>query len=162
MFVPPTERGAPHGGRLRLLDRFTSPAGLDLRTFLTRNFVEFDWVDIDTDPLARFLISATTAPVSEIEPGLAGVRLPVLLLSDARRLEAPSRLDVARAVGLPTRPTQQQYDLVIVEGGPAGLTAAVYAASEGLRTLVLERDAPGRPGWQQRTHRELSRLPSRH
>ena len=131
------------GGRLRVLDHFTSPAGLDLRTFLARNRVLFEWIDIDADPLARFLLGAAAAPDGEIEARLAGVRLPVLLLADGRRLEAPSRLEVARAVGLPTRPTQPEYDLAIVGAGPAGLTAAVYAASEGLRTVVMEREAPG-------------------
>jgi thioredoxin reductase (NADPH) len=128
---------AAPGRRVRLIDRVTSPAGLDLRTFLTRNSVPFDWIDIDTDALARFLLGAATEAV------LAGVRLPVLLLPDGTRLEAPSRLEVARAVGLPTRPSQPEYDVAIVGGGPSGLTAAVYAASEGLRTLVLEREAPG-------------------
>ena len=118
-------------------------AGLELRTFLTRNRVPFEWVDIDADPLARFLLGTLAASDRETEDRLAGVRFPVLLLADGRRLEAPSRLEVARAVGLPTRPTQSEYDLAIVGGGPAGLTAAVYAASEGLRTAVLEREAPG-------------------
>ena len=130
------------GGRLRVLDRFNSPAALALRTFLTRNRVAFEWVDIDADPLARFLLGAAAASDDEIEARLAGIRLPVLLLADGRRLEAPSRLEVARAVGLHTRPMQLEYDLAIVGAGP-GLTAAVYAASEGMRTVVLEREAPG-------------------
>jgi len=75
---PATAALAP-SGRVRLLDRFTSPSGLDLRTFLARNGVPFEWVDIDADPLARFLLSAATAPGGEIEAGLAGVRLPVRL-----------------------------------------------------------------------------------
>ncbi|MBV9357542.1 MAG: hypothetical protein JO023_18680, partial [Chloroflexi bacterium] len=119
-------------GRLRLVDRFSSPAGLDLRTFLARNGLAFEWVDLDADPLAQLLIGATAAPGGEHEGTLSGLRLPVLLLPDGRRLEAPSRLEAARAVGLPTRPSQSEYDLAIVGGGPAGLTAAVHAASEGL------------------------------
>src|SRR5689334_23024589 len=94
------------GGQVRVLDRINSPAGLALRTFLTRNRVPFEWVDIDDDPLARFLLSAAAASEDEIEARLAGIKLPVLLLADGRRLEAPSRLEVARAVGLHTRPTQ--------------------------------------------------------
>jgi thioredoxin reductase (NADPH) len=130
-------------GRVRVLDRFTSPAGLDIRTFLARNGVSFEWVDIDADPLARFLVGAGAVADGDFEARLAGFRLPIVLLADGRRLEAPSRLELARALGLPTRPTQAEYDLAIVGAGPAGLAAAVYAASEGLRTVVLEREAPG-------------------
>jgi thioredoxin reductase (NADPH) len=131
------------GEQLRVVDRFSSPAGLELRTFLARNGLAFEWIDLDADPLVRFLIGTSEQPDDKHEGSLAGLRLPVLLLPDGRRLEAPSRLEVARAVGLSTRPRQSEYDLAIVGGGPAGLTAAVYAASEGLRTVVLEREAPG-------------------
>jgi thioredoxin reductase (NADPH) len=122
------------GDRLRLVDHLSSPEAHDLRVFLTRNGVPYEWVDLDYHPLGRLLVESD---------GLAGARFPVCLFPDGTRLEAPSRYALARKVGLHTRPSQPVYDVAIIGGGPAGLTAAVYAASEGLRTIVIERDSPG-------------------
>lgn len=130
-------RSAPQGvenGGLYLVGRQTSPETHDLRTFLVRNRVPFRWVDADTDPLLGFLGRESLPP---------STRWPVCLFPDGSRLENPSRLALARKVGLHTRPNLPEYDLAIIGAGPAGLTAAVYAASEGLRTLVIEREAPG-------------------
>lgn len=121
-------------GGFYLVGRHSSPETHDLRTFLVRNRVPFRWVDVDTDPLVGFLRREVLPP---------SVRWPVCLFEDGSSLENPSRLELARKVGLHTRPSLPEYDLAIVGAGPAGLTAAVYAASEGLRTLVIEREAPG-------------------
>jgi thioredoxin reductase (NADPH) len=118
---------------LRILGRIASPSSVDLRDFLTRNGVNYLWLDIDNDPLVRYL---------GIEKPDEAV-LPVCVFPDGTVLEAPTRLDVANRVGLHTKPEHDIYDLTIIGGGPAGLTAAVYGASEGLRTLLIERDALG-------------------
>jgi thioredoxin reductase (NADPH) len=95
------------------------PACFDLREFLSRNRVPFTWQ----------------------EEGNGGA--PVVRLADGRRLEAPSFRGLAEALGMQTAPAQETYDVAIVGGGPAGLAAAVYGASEGLRTLLIERTAWG-------------------
>ena len=77
------------------------------------------------------------------ERGDVGGPYPIVLLPDGVRLVAPTMRDIAKAGGLPVTPSRTDYDLVIVGGGPAGLTAAVNAASEGLRTLLIEYFAPG-------------------
>jgi hypothetical protein len=120
------------GEPVRVVGRINSPQAHDLRVFLARNEVPYQWVDVDRDVLVRFLVG--TAPQR---------RLPVVLLPDGTRLETPSRLELAERVGLHVRPAQAEYDMAILGAGPAGLTAAVYAASEGLRTIVIEREAPG-------------------
>ena len=87
--------------------------------------------------------------------------LPLVLIPDSGTLFAPSTLEVAAALGLRTSADNTLYDLCIVGAGPAGLAAAVYGASEGLRTIVVEREAPGRASGPERGHRELPRLPER-
>jgi thioredoxin reductase (NADPH) len=103
----------------------------DIKTFLARNHVPYRWYDIERD--------AETQRFGD----LAAADLPLVLVPDRDPLRSPSTLDLAAALGLRTRAEQPLYDLCIVGGGPAGLAAAVYAASEGLSTVVVEREAPG-------------------
>jgi thioredoxin reductase (NADPH) len=106
------------------------PANHELRDFLNRNQVPFAWFTPD-DPASAALL---TAP---------GTTYPIVRLQDGTQLVAPSLRTIAEAVGLSVSPAYAEYDVLIVGGGPAGLAAAVYGASEGLRTLLVERDAPG-------------------
>ena len=106
----------------------------DTKTFLARNHVPYRWLDVERDDEARQLVELANADPAE---------LPLVLIPEGETLRAPSTLQLAEALGLRTRAEQPLYDLAIVGAGPAGLAAAVYAASEGLRTVVVERDAPG-------------------
>lgn len=103
-----------------------------LRDFLLRNGIAFNW----SDP---------THPAEDGHGGTprAGDRFPVVTLSDGKTLVTPSLRELADALDLPTRPSREGYDVIVVGAGPAGLAAAVYGASEGLCTLLVERDAPG-------------------
>src|SRR5918996_2399696 len=123
----------PYRG-LRVLGLRWAPASHEMRDFLARNQIPYRWLDVESDPEARQVIEAE---------GAEGSHLPLLIFSDGSRLEAPSIRDVAAKVGLQTQATLPFYDLVIVGGGPAGLAAAVYGASEGLHTVLIEREAPG-------------------
>ena len=109
-------------------------AAHDLRDFLARNHIPFRWHDL-RDPEARALLSFTRDPT--------GDPYPILILGDGARLVTPSFREVAQAVGLQTRPSKEVYDVAIIGAGPAGLAAAVYGASEGLHTILVERHAPG-------------------
>lgn len=105
----------------------------ELRRFLARNQVHFDWIDPD-DP-------ALPAQLRDARPDDAG--LPRLRLAGGETLVRPRPRELAERLGLQTKPRHPAYDTVVIGGGPAGLAAAVYGASEGLRTLVIEREAPG-------------------
>ncbi|MEM1253172.1 MAG: FAD-dependent oxidoreductase [Cyanobacteria bacterium P01_H01_bin.21] len=112
-----------------------SPDSHALRDFLSRNQVPYRWLDIESDQEAQQLVT------------YAGERdnpcLPLVLLPSGEKLVKPSTADLAQQVGMQTEAEKPFYDLVIVGGGPAGLAAAVYGASEGLRTVMIEREAPG-------------------
>ncbi|MFD8235543.1 FAD-dependent oxidoreductase [Streptomyces sp. NPDC059696] len=105
----------------------------DVREFLARNQVPYRWYSSD-EPEGRRLLAAA---------GEDGMRLPVVITPDGTPLVEPEHVDLAAQVGLATTPTADFYDLVVIGGGPAGLGAAVYGASEGLRTVLVERSATG-------------------
>lgn len=105
-----------------------------LRDFLRRNDIHHRLLVVGEDPEALVVVG---------DPPPDSSQLPVVLVADGTRLVRPSPLQLAEQLGLPTRASRDFYDLAIVGGGPAGLAAAVYAASEGLTTVILERDAPG-------------------
>ncbi|HEX4344358.1 MAG TPA: FAD-dependent oxidoreductase [Solirubrobacteraceae bacterium] len=121
-------------GGVRVIGHRFSKESHDLRDFLARNRVPARWLDIEREGEARELLR-----VADVDPG----RLPVVLLEDGSVLEQPTVLELAERLGVAGVPASDHYDLVIVGGGPAGLGAAVYGASEGLRTVMIEREAPG-------------------
>jgi thioredoxin reductase (NADPH) len=129
------ESGAAlEAGGVRLVGHRFSKDSHDLRDFLARNRVPARWLDVERDGEARELLTVA---------GVADDGLPVALLEDGTVLERPTVLELAERLGVAAQPAADHYDLVIVGGGPAGLAAAVYGASEGLRTVMVEREAPG-------------------
>ncbi|MFF4963859.1 FAD-dependent oxidoreductase [Streptomyces sp. NPDC001037] len=105
----------------------------DVREFLARNQVPYRWYSVE-EPEGRRLLTAA---------GQDGQRLPLVITPDGTVLVEPEAPELAARVGLATTPTADFYDLVVIGGGPAGLGAAVYGASEGLRTVLVERSATG-------------------
>jgi thioredoxin reductase (NADPH) len=125
---------ALESGGVRVIGHRFSKDSHELRDFLARNRVPSRWLDVERDGEARELLAVA---------GVDADRLPVALLEDGAVLERPTVLELAERLGVSAQPASDHYDLVIVGGGPAGLAAAVYGASEGLRTVMVEREAPG-------------------
>jgi thioredoxin reductase (NADPH) len=122
---------------IRVLGTRWSPRSYELRDFLARNRVPYQWIDVElsaNDPETKQLLEAL---------GPEAASLPIVLFPDGTKLLDSVPTEVAQRVGLRTRAQTNFYDLAIVGGGPAGLAAAVYGASEGLHTVMIEREAPG-------------------
>jgi thioredoxin reductase (NADPH) len=119
---------------IRIVGTRWSPDAHLVKDFLARNLIPYQWLDVEADAEARKLVDIADAGANE---------LPLVLLPNGTRLTRPSSSQLAEQVGLRTRAAQEFYDLIIIGGGPAGLAAAVYGASEGLKTVMLEREAPG-------------------
>ena len=116
-------------------DRWSSLSH-DLRDFLSRNQIPYRWLDIESSEEAQKLVDYADSEKSS-------KCLPLVITSEGEKIVKPSVTDLAQQIGLQTEAEKPFYDLVIVGGGPAGLAAAVYGASEGLRTVMIEREAPG-------------------
>jgi thioredoxin reductase (NADPH) len=123
----------PYDG-IRVAGTLWSPTSHQVKDFLARNQIPYQWLDIETDSVARELTEGV----------LKGERkLPVVFFPDGTFLAEPDNRSLAERVGLQTQATQPFYDLIIVGAGPAGLGAGVYGASEGLRTAMIEQEATG-------------------
>lgn len=126
----------PYEG-IRVLGTRWSPRAYEVRDFLARNHVPYQWIDVELsaeDPEVKQLIASI---------GDDAAKLPLTLFPDGSRLFQSTPAELAEKVGLKTRADTQFYDFAIVGGGPGGLAAAVYGASEGLKTVMIDREAPG-------------------
>ena len=126
-FAPPFEG-------IRIIGHQLSPQSHQIKDFLSRNLVPYQWMDVEIDEEASDLLEVSDSDDS---------RLPLVLFPDGPPLTQPTNAQLAERIGLRMRPGLPFYDLVIVGAGPAGLGAAVYGASEGLSTLLVEGEAPG-------------------
>ncbi len=124
----------PEASGLRLIGDQWSPRSHAIKEFLASNLIPYRWLDVTRDPDARVLLDAA---------GVGADELPALFFEDGSVLRNPEPRQVAERLGRSLCAAFDVYDLVIVGAGPAGLAAAVYGASEGLRTLLLDRHAPG-------------------
>lgn len=123
-----------NGSLVTILGRRDSPAAYTIRDFLQRSDVPFTWVELTSNAQAKEHTGV---------PDLYDARLPVCVFPDGTRLECPTVRQITEKLGWFHNPSRSQYDLAIYGGGPAGLSAAVYGASEGLKTVLIERAAIG-------------------
>jgi len=121
----------PHQAKVTMVGPRWDASCLKLRTFLTRNQISYNWITLDAPELP------------EQWPGPPPTECPALRLADGTTLIQPQTRELAELLGLQTTARETEYDTIIIGGGPAGLAAAVYGASEGLRTIAIEREAPG-------------------
>jgi thioredoxin reductase (NADPH) len=119
---------------IRVVGHRWSPESHTVKNFLARNQVPYQWLDVESSKEALQLLELA---------GVDASQMPLVLFPDTSRLLKPSPLDIAGKLGLKMTAINPFYDLIVVGGGPAGLAAAVYGASEGLRTVMIEREAPG-------------------
>ena len=124
----------PETSGLRLLGHQWSPRSHVIKDFLAGNLIPYRWLDIERNAETRALLEAA---------GIAATDLPALFFEDGSTLRNPDPRQVAERLGRSLSAARDLYDLVIAGAGPAGLAGAVYGASEGLRTLLLDRHAPG-------------------
>jgi thioredoxin reductase (NADPH) len=119
---------------IRLMGSRWSPQSFSTKEFLSRNRIPYEWVDVETDAAAHALAQSLLGDLHE---------LPLLLFPDGSHLVAPSPSEIAEKVGMQTHANLPFYDVIVIGGGPAGLATAVYGASEGLRTILVESHATG-------------------
>ena len=127
-------RARPAYDGIRVAGNVLSPSSFAVKDFLASNLVPYQWLDLENDATVRELLSGASGGVT---------RDPIVLFPDGTMLVQPTPRELAEKVGMQTRAKQPFYDLIVVGAGPAGLAAAVYGASEGLRTILVERSAPG-------------------
>ena len=119
---------------IRVAGTLWSLSSHQVKDFLTRHQIPYQWLDIEKDSNARQLVEGVSSE---------GTRLPIVFFPNGKTLIQPDLKELAEKVGLQTRAALPFYDIVVVGSGPAGLASAVYAGSEGYRCLVIERSAPG-------------------
>jgi thioredoxin reductase (NADPH) len=127
-------RSRPAFDGIRVAGHSLSPASFEVKDFLAANQVPYQWLDMEDDATVRELLSGASG---------GAPRTPLVFFSDGTVLVQPTTRELAEKVGLQTRAQKPFYDLIVIGGGPAGLASAVYGASEGLRTILVERSAPG-------------------
>lgn len=119
---------------IRVIGHRHLPSVYRIKDYLTRNQISYKWLDIEEEEEAKLLVNCVAHE---------NIEWPLLIFSDGSYLVNPNNIEIAEKVGLQTRPKRSLYDLIIVGGGPSGLAAAVYGASEGLHTMIIEREAAG-------------------
>src|SRR5687768_14879201 len=124
----------PYEG-IRVAGTLWSLSSHEVKDFLTRHQIPYQWLDIEKDERARTLVEGVSSESS--------LKLPVIFFPNGNILINPDLKELAEKVGLQTRAGLPFYDMVVIGSGPAGLAAAVYAGSEGLKCIVIEKAAPG-------------------